>query len=305
MPSNIENIPVLGPTYLFLRNENNRSLVYISGSAIVLAGMPFYPVSVLTELPFIIVFAAVLVVHTFKLFFRTGSAGKLTHKSKSRNDIYNLRKKEEANEESFSPIFMNIGFIVSILVTLLAFNWTTYDKVAQLRGDVATPDEMQVEPPQTQHKKKKPPPPKVQEIEEVEEEEIEEEPEIQETEITEDMAIEAPEPKEETQEQEVFSIVEDMPEFPGGEEKLMEYIYKNINYPQMAKENNVQGLVVVKFVVSKDGSVRDGEILRDIGGSCGEEAVRVVKTLPDFEPGKQRGKPVPVYYKLPIRFELQ
>ena len=102
----------------------------------------------------------------------------------------------------------------------------------------------------------------------------------------------------------VYQIVEEMPSFPGGDRKLMEYIAKNINYPQEAKDKGIQGRVFVGMVVEKDGSVGEVKVLRGIGGGCDEEAVRVIKALPKWTPGKMKGEPVPVSYQIPINFKL-
>jgi protein TonB len=111
--------------------------------------------------------------------------------------------------------------------------------------------------------------------------------------------------EDEVVEQEIFQIVEEMPSFPGGDQKMMEYVAKNIKYPQIARETGVQGKVFVNFVVEPDGSVSNVKILRGIGGGCDEEAMRVVKSMPKWKPGKQRGKPVRVSYNLPVNFRLQ
>ena len=106
-------------------------------------------------------------------------------------------------------------------------------------------------------------------------------------------------------EAEIFKVVEEMPEFPGGSAKLMEYIQKNIKYPMMARESDIQGRVFVNFVVEPDGSISNVAVLRGIGGGCDEEAVRVVNSMPKWKPGKQRGSAVRVSYTVPIIFKLQ
>ena len=111
--------------------------------------------------------------------------------------------------------------------------------------------------------------------------------------------------EEEVVEQEIFQIVEEMPAFPGGEQKLMEYVGKNIKYPQIARETGIQGRVFIGFVVEPDGSVSNVKLLRGIGGGCDEEAMRVVKSMPKWKPGKQRGKAVRVSYQIPVFFKLQ
>lgn len=100
-------------------------------------------------------------------------------------------------------------------------------------------------------------------------------------------------------------FVEENPEFPGGPAKLLEYIQKNLEYPEAARENEIQGRVFVGFIVEEDGSVSNVKILRGIGYGCDEEAIRLVNSLPKFKPGKQRGKPIRVQYTLPIVFKLK
>jgi protein TonB len=103
----------------------------------------------------------------------------------------------------------------------------------------------------------------------------------------------------------VFTVVEQQPEFPGGEEELFRYLSKNINYPTMARENGITGRVVVTFVVGSDGDINNIQVIRPIGGGCDEEAVRVVKKMPRWKAGKQNGKSVNVQFNLPINFELK
>jgi protein TonB len=102
----------------------------------------------------------------------------------------------------------------------------------------------------------------------------------------------------------VFTIVEEMPAFPGGEEARVKFLQDNMQYPQMAKESGIQGTVYVTFVVDENGKVIDTKVLRGIGGGCDEEAVRVVKIMPKWTPGKQTGKAVRVQFNMPIRFTL-
>ncbi len=116
--------------------------------------------------------------------------------------------------------------------------------------------------------------------------------------------IAQPEPPKE-EENKVFDVVEQMPEYPGGQTALMEYLNKNIKYPVVAQENGVQGRVVVKFVVGTDGSVSDVQVVRSVDPSLDREAIRVVSSMPKWIPGKQNGQAVRVYYNLPVTFRLQ
>lgn len=104
---------------------------------------------------------------------------------------------------------------------------------------------------------------------------------------------------------EVFVIVEEMPEFPGGEDALRRFIAENTKYPPVARENNIQGKVYVRFVVTYDGKVDQVSIVRKVDPILEEEAIRIVKSLPTWKPGKQRGAPVNVWYTVPITFQLQ
>jgi len=102
----------------------------------------------------------------------------------------------------------------------------------------------------------------------------------------------------------VFINVDQMPQFPGGELKLLEFISRNLHYPIIAKENGIQGRVVVRFVVTETGQIEKLEILRSLYPACDNEAMRIVKLLPKFIPGKQEGKNVSVWYILPVTFKL-
>lgn len=175
-----------------------------------------------------------------------------------------------------------------------------------------------------EEKKEEPPPPPVEppppvKIESVQftqleavDEPVEEPPPTQEV-LTETNAgvvtqegakIDEPPPPVEVEPQ-IFTIVEEMPSFPGGEAELFKYLGKTVKYPPMAQDAGITGVVYMTFVVDENGKVKDPKVLRGIGGGCDEEAIRVVKAMPAWEPGKQRGKPVRVQYNLPIRFTLR
>lgn len=130
--------------------------------------------------------------------------------------------------------------------------------------------------------------------------------EIQDREVVEVIEIVAEEiQEEEVEEAEPFVVVEEMPMFPGGTEELMKYLREHTIYPEVAKENNIQGKVIVRFCVTPKGGVDRVEILKPVDPELDKEAIRVVKTLPAFKPGKQGGKPVPVWFMVPISFTLK
>ncbi len=106
-------------------------------------------------------------------------------------------------------------------------------------------------------------------------------------------------------EEKIYEAVEQMPQFPGGEAALMKFIGNNLSYPAVAAENNIQGRVIVRFAVSKTGAVEKVQVLRSPDPSLEKEAIRVVKSMPNWIPGKQNGQPVNVWYTLPVTFKLQ
>ena len=102
-----------------------------------------------------------------------------------------------------------------------------------------------------------------------------------------------------------FTSVEQMPMFPGGDSELMKFIGGNLKYPTIAAENGIEGRVVIRFVVTKEGAISEVQVVRSLDPSCDKEAIRVVKMMPKWVPGKQNGRNVPVYYTLPVLFRLQ
>jgi protein TonB len=223
------------------------------------------------------------------------------------------KKSPKANLENKKVMFTQIGLIISLLIAWLAFEHKSYDKrqidESLLNREVVLDEEM-VEITKQEEQKPQPveQPQQTTQLEivddNVETEDININAEVEQNEVIEEYV--APEVvEEEVVEQEIFQIVEEMPAFPGGEQKLMEYVGKNIKYPQIARETGIQGRVFIGFVVEPDGSVSNVKLLRGIGGGCDEEAMRVVKSMPKWKPGKQRGKAVRVSYQIPVFFKLQ
>ncbi len=129
--------------------------------------------------------------------------------------------------------------------------------------------------------------------------------EVKDEEVVEIVEIVKEEIKEAEPESEPFVIVEEMPMYPGGDAELLRYLRENAIYPEVAKENNIQGRVILKFCVTSTGDITKISILKPIDPELDAEAIRVVSTLPKFKPGKQGGKPVPVWYQAYINFRLQ
>ena len=221
------------------------------------------------------------------------------------------KKSPKANLENKKLMFIQIGLIISLAVAWAVFEIKSYDKIeiADIGRTVEVVEEEMVEITKQEQKPQPVEVPKqttqIQVVEDdVEVEDIEINADVDQNEVIEEYV--APEvEEEEIQEAEIFTIVEEMPEFPGGMNKLGEYLAKNIKYPQMARETGIQGRVFITFVVEPDGSVTNVQVLRSLGGGCDEEAIRVVKSMPKWKPGKQRGKPVRVSYILPVNFKLQ
>ncbi len=244
---------------------------------------------------------------------------------------------------SMNSIFVKLGIVLSLSLVIIALNWTVHPKAkSSMDYELSGDDDITVEMPRTMEPPPPPPPPapKPLTFEEVKPELITEQEELEfedqsadaETEIERpDPVIERPPEKEKVVpapppppppppppvETEIFKVVEEMPQFSGCEavkdkaartqcaqQKMLDFIKKNLVYPAVARENGIQGSVVVSFVVERDGSITDVKIIRDIGGRCGEEAVRVIKMMPKWKPGKQRGIPVRVQFYLPVRFIL-
>lgn len=220
------------------------------------------------------------------------------------------KKNPTADLEKLRGVLSLGGLVLSLFVVYSVINWKFYDVQASELGELIVDEEEEEIIPITEQNTPPPPPPPppaAPEIIEIVEDDIEvEDIEIEDTEADAETVVEVFEEEEEVEEEEVFTIVESMPQFPGGgQAALFKYLGKNIKYPQIAKENGIQGTVFVNFVVGKDGSIRDVKILRGVNKMLDKEAVRVVESFPKWIPGKQRGKPVSVTYNLPIKFTLK
>jgi len=223
-----------------------------------------------------------------------------------------LRKTPKADLENKKGYFFEIGMIIALLVVFGAFSMKSYDKKTVNQLQVAMDDAPEEIIPITEQKVKPPPPPPPKQVTQIKivEDDVEVEDDLD-IDVEADDATEfeeyvpPEEEEEEVEEQQIFQVVENMPEFPGGRGALMKYLATNIKYPPYAKEAGIQGRVFINFVVETDGSITAVKVLRGIGGGCDEEAIRVVKSMPKWKPGMQRGKPVRVSFNLPVKFTLQ
>ena len=226
-----------------------------------------------------------------------------------------LKKNPKADLENRRGLYLEIGLVVILVAALVAFNVKSYDKEEKEQIERVATDEQEEIIIQTQQEELPPPPPPEAPEVTTEFEVVEDDAEIKtelvvNAEVTDDtknieitpVKIEEEEEEEDVQ---IFTVVENDPEFPGGMEALYKYLRDNIKYPQLARDNNITGKVYVTFVVERDGSIANPRVLKDIGGGCGAEAIRVVKSMPKWTPGKQRGKAVRVQFNLPVNFNLK
>lgn len=226
-----------------------------------------------------------------------------------------LKKNPKADLEKRRGLYLEIGLVVILAATLVAFEVKSYDSEEETAFQREVIEEVEEQIIQTDiTEPPPPPPPEVPEVTTLinvvdDEQKIENELVVN-AEVTEEtknadiMPVKVEE-EEEVVEEQIFTVVEEEPKFPGGMEALYKYLGQNIKYPQLARENGITGKVYVTFVVEKDGSIANPKILRDIGGGCGAEAIRVVKAMPKWSPGKQRGKAVRVQFNLPVNFNLK
>ena len=226
------------------------------------------------------------------------------------------KKNPNVSLEQRKGSFFAVGLLFTLAAVFCMFEYRSYDEqiIESLKSVKLNLIEEEVIPVSQITPPPPPPPPQAtSQIEIVADEVIiEDELEIDDMEVDLDTEIDytisdidTDAPEEEVYEEEIFTIVEKMPEFPGGIEALFSYLGKTLTYPAMAKDAKIQGKVYVTFVVDRDGSIANVKVLRGIGGGCDEEAVKVIKKMPKWEPGRQRGKAVRVQYNLPINFILK
>lgn len=233
-----------------------------------------------------------------------------------------VKKSKKADLEGQKSTSMLIGYIFALGALFAAFEWTTRDyresEPVVFMASVSMEDEI---PPITQpiFFAAPPPPQEVPEVPEIldivdDDEEIDE-AEMESSEETKEATVGFTAPSmgalvgpvatvEESDETDIHLFAEEMPEFPGGDKALLNFLGTNIKYPIIAQERGVQGKVLIEFVVNKDGSVVDPKVLRPLDPACDKEALRVIRAMPKWKPGRQGGKPVRVRYTVPVSFKL-
>ena len=222
-----------------------------------------------------------------------------------------IKKTPKADLENKKSTWLLVGYVIVLAFMFVAFEWTKRDiKIDTSQAITDLVFEEEIIPITEQPEQVAPPPPEAPSIAEtltiVDDDADVEETTIATSEETNQaveikyvpVAVEEEEPEEQT----IFEVVEQMPEFPNG---LMQYLSKNIKYPTIAQENGTQGRVTVQFVVNRDGSIVDAKVLRGVDPYLDKEAIRVISSMPKWKPGMQRGKAVRVKYTVPVMFRLQ
>ncbi len=226
--------------------------------------------------------------------------------------LMELKRNNRRQGRLRSRLFAAIGLCLSLLIVITAFEWKFFTNEAMVElGTLDAEFEEIMEIPITEQPP--PPPPKaniativeVPDVVEIEDEiEVNLDVEITEETVIEEVIYTEHEVQEEVAE-EIFQFVEQQPEPPGGLKAFYKFIGDNLTYPPQARRAQVQGKVYIQFVINKDGSIGDIEILKGLGFGCDQEAIRVLEMSPKWNPGKQRGQPVRVRMSLPIVFQLQ
>lgn len=226
-----------------------------------------------------------------------------------------VKKTPKANLEVQRNTYILMGLVLGISLLFFAFEWST--ETSKLDETMIVQDVLAEEDIEITRRDPTPPPPPpppepdAPEVIEVVEEKVEVRMDIRVEDDQTQRQVQTyvppppPKPKVEEVTDEVFVVVEEQPEFPGGQSAMTKFLYDNIRYPIIAQENGIQGRVICNFVVERDGSITDVQVVRGVDPSLDKEAVRVIGQMPRWKPGKQRGAPVRVRFTLPVVFRLQ
>ncbi|MCZ4693269.1 TonB family protein [Ancylomarina euxinus] len=224
-----------------------------------------------------------------------------------------IKKTKKADLENKRGLFLEIGLVLTLALVFFAFEWRVDSHEIRELNDV---QELEVDNeiiPITREPINTPPPPPpapkladiliiVDDNEDIDEELIIEEAIVD---IDEDVKVQVNEDIEVNDEPQIFMVVEEMPKFPGGDLELLRWINNSVKYPVIAQENGITGRVHMNFVINETGGIENIVVVRGVDPSLDKEAVRVIKKMPKWKPGKQRGKAVKVSFSLPINFQLQ
>lgn len=263
--------------------------------------------------------------------------------SKYHSDVLSasLKKYPEADSYKMNNTFFKVGLICAVAMSVLAFNWTTFESRFEsfmMEGTMEIETDTPIILPEQKTPPPPPPPPVIDEVDN--DDDIDDDFDFSQNlddedfeylpyEDDDDLITNNDQPKEvddtddddELMDDMPFIRVENMPTFPGcgdlsteeerktcSDNNLLKYVYQNLKYPTIAKENGIEGLVIAQFVVGKDGKIQSVGVVKDIGGGCGEELTRVLNSMnslpQNWKAGEQRGRKVPVRFNIPIRFQL-
>ena len=220
-----------------------------------------------------------------------------------------LKKNPKYDLTRYSGLFLEVGLVVAISAVLYVLNYSVDKKAPAVFGKLETVVADDEIIPVTRMQTTTPPPPDVTKVAEVINI-VEDDVDIDDIDI-EDVEADQPEVtivkmrEEEEVDDEIYIIVEEIPEFPGGEDALHKYLVEHTKYPKNAKKKNVSGLVYVQFVINEKGEIGDIDILRSADPALNKEAIRVVRNMPNWIPGKIRGKPVKSFQPLWFNFALR
>jgi periplasmic protein TonB len=226
-----------------------------------------------------------------------------------------VKKSKKASLEDKKSLFLLMGFVMVLSLIYIAFEWTKTEVTVYQNENTTAQAEEEIEIVQTAQEVAPPPPPPAPEIVEVlnvVENDVKVESVDINTEDTKDKGVDLTVPTTvgtgpvvEEEDNVIFQVVEKNPTFPGGDAALFKFLGDNVKYPVIAQENGIQGRVICQFVVNRDGSIVDVEVVRSVDPSLDKEAIRVIKSMPNWIPGMQRNKPVRVKFTLPVNFRLQ
>ncbi len=226
-----------------------------------------------------------------------------------------VKKTPKANLERHRGTYILMGLVLGVSILFFAFEWST--ETRKLDENVIVQDVLAEEEIEITRRDPTPPPPppppepaapeEIVVVEEKVDTRMEIKTEDDQTQRQTEVYIPPPPPKPKQEEvtEEIFVVVEEQPEFPGGQAAMMKFLSDNIRYPVIAQENGIQGRVICNFVVERDGSITDVQVVRGQDPSLDREAIRVIQQMPRWKPGKQRGSAVRVRFTLPVVFRLQ
>lgn len=252
-------------------------------------------------------FIAVIILSVFitRFYFTQKS---LEQKEKRESTVL-IKKHSEINPENYRPVFLRYGMILSLILSIFIISWATYERKIEKVGVALAIDEFDIETPRTKPEPPPPPPPEPPIIKVIDDDKPSEDEVEFDIDINIDDEFGFDEGFDEVQDEKIEEIdiylqVEEMPQFPGGDVELLKFL-GGIKYPDIARENDIQGKVFVLFIIDKTGKPTNIHVVKGASRVLNEAAIAHVKKMPRWTPGKQRGKPVNVQFVVPIKFVMK